>query len=227
MKIAFCLFGVSYGVKNRDFRHCWPNINSMLIEPFRDQGHEIEIYTSTYKFENDKIRNDFFTLINPSYNFFSNFEGSDGFTAKYALFNLLEKSDCDIVIVIRFDAHWSKKIAFENIDFTKFNFLFPEKGWYKSHQFTCDNFYIWPNNMTTIVKKAMLETYRFPRPQYVDTHGLMTKLKNYLSDQQINMISVIEQLSDINMFYTVCRNELPCRDVHLIHQEVKDRFNIK
>lgn len=229
MKIAFCFYGILYGVggrtgSSRNFSHCWPNIKKMLVDPFISQGHEVSLYFSSYPIEDEKQNNEFKTIVDPKNVFYSDFKNSDPFTAKYASFKILQKLKDEVIILTRSDIHWSKKIANENIDLNKFNFLFPEKGWWNTeHQFTCDNFYIWPSKMTRYVKKAMKETYAFPRGKpFVDTHALMFNLKKYVSEKRIHMISDVEELSDVNSFYTCCRSGLPKRDC--MHIEVEQRY---
>lgn len=229
MKIAFCFYGILYGMGGRtgsarNFSHCWPNIKSMLVDPFIAQGHEVSLYFSSYQITDANQYAEFKTIVNPKDVFYSNFENSDAFTAKYASFEILNNLKDDIIILTRSDVHWSKKIAEENINLKKFNFLFPEKEWWNTeHQFTCDNFYIWPSQMTKNVEKAMKETYAFPRGKpFVDTHALMFNLKKYISKKRIHMISDVEELSDVNSFYTCCRSGLPERDC--MHIEVKERY---
>jgi hypothetical protein len=195
----------------------------MLIQPFIKQGHEVEICVSSYAIENEQIKNDFFNLVKPNRVLFGDIKNSDPFTSKFALFDLFDDNS-DITIFTRIDAHWSKIICNENINFRKFNFLFPEKNWWNTeYKFTCDNFYIWPSYMTSKVKKAMSETYAFPRGKpLVDTHALMVKLRQYVTDNDIHMISTDEELSDVNSFYTCCRSGLPYRDC--IHNDVLNLY---
>ena len=229
MKIAFCFYGILYGLggrtgSSRDFNHCWPNIKRMLIEPFTLQGHQINIYFSSYPIENQENKKTFGEIVESKNVVYSEFENSDPFTAKYASFNILENINDDIIILTRSDVHWSKIIASQNINFDKFNFLFPEKDWWNTpYKFTCDNFYIWPKRMTKNVKKAMIETYGFPRGKpLVDTHALMFNLKKYISEEEIHIISDVEELSDVNSFYTCCRSGLPKRNC--MNKEVEERY---
>jgi hypothetical protein len=230
MKIAFAFYGILYGAggrtgSTRDFRHCWPNIHQTLVRPFIEQGHTVKKYFSSYKFFDRDIEGEFYELVNPDAVLLNDIQGSDPFTAKFALFDLLNNDENDVVIFTRSDVHWSKIMANENIDFTKFNFLFPEKGWWQTqYKFTCDNFYVWPNHMTPSVRKSMYETYGFPRGKpLVDTHALMVKLEEHISSDDMHLISNEEELSDVNSFYTCCRNGLPDREC--MHEEVRDRYN--
>lgn len=233
MKIGFVFYGITYGPggrtgSDRDFRHCWPNIKEMLVDPFVAQGHEVYLYLSSYFQENGPFWEELFKTFKPRHLVFSQMEGSDPFTCKGNCFAAFENdADLDMVIITRSDIHWSKKVAEHDIDFNKFNFLFPEgDGWWERAEFTCDNFYLFPFDMTPIVKEAIHDTYAWPRGKpLVDTHGLMTKLANYLPRDRMHIISKTPEISDVNSFYTCCRNGLPedGRGGH-IHPEVKERF---
>jgi len=238
VNIAFCFYGIIFGPggrtgSDRDFRHCWINIKKMLIDPFVAQGHVATIIFSGYRFEDKAIEQEFYDLVNPNMVYYSEFEGSDAFTTKKALIQGLSAESApryDQVIFTRSDIHFSKVMANETkIEWDKFNFLFKEKGWWEGHQFTCDNFYVFPSYMSTIVNLAMGETYAWPRGKpYVDTHGLLPKLSKYVRDDRINFISDTHEISDVNSYYTCCRSGLP-EDGRggFIHPEVKDRFGYR
>lgn len=236
MNILFGFYGILYGPggrtgSDRDWRHCWPNIQKMLIDPFLEQDHDYQLYFSSYPFANKDLEGEFENCVLPDGVFYSKFEGSDPFTAKGTLIDGLCAADyeqkADLVVFTRSDVHWSRKLADENIDFTKFNFLFKEKDWWESHSFSCDNLYVFPAKMLPMVRQAMHETYAWPRGKpYVDTHGLYVKLSKYLRKDQMHFISDVHETSDVNSFYTCCRNGLP-EDGRggFIHPEVRERFN--
>jgi hypothetical protein len=117
-------------------------------------------------------------------------------------------------------------MANENIDFTKFNFLFPELGWWDNHLFTCDNFYVIPKRYFEATRKAMEINYRRPRPEYVDTHGLLPCLELYIPREEFHFISNVHEISDINSYYTCCRSGLPENEERMKHinSRVKERF---
>ena len=236
MKIGFVFYGITYGPggrtgSDRDFRHCWPNIVEMLLDPFWDLGFEREIYFSTYPFTDKGIEKEFYDLVKPRKVVFSEMEGSDPFTTKGNCFGAFENdADLDLVCISRSDVHYSRKIADSiTVDcLDKFNFLFPEgDGWWQRAHFTCDNFYLFPFKMTPVVKEAIHDTYAWPRGKpLVDTHALMDKLAEYMPTNRMNILSKTEEISDVNSFYTCCRSGLPedGRGGH-IHPEVKERFN--
>ena len=230
MKIGFAFFGITYGGggrgSDRDFRHCWPNIRRMLIDPYVERGHEAKVGFSTYPFTDPELYNQFFELVKPDRVEFSNLEGSTSFTSKLAALDMFDDKDVDVIILTRSDIHFSKVMADENIEYFKFNFLFPEEGWWTSHLFTCDNFYVFPAKMAPFVKQAMLETFNVDRPGEWDTHGLLTRLIKYVIPNYVNFISQAHELSDVNSFYTCCRALIPTyadRAKHM-HPEVRERF---
>jgi hypothetical protein len=154
-------------------------------------------------------------------------ENSNPFTTKGKCLTPLIDEDLDFVIICRIDMHFSKVIATDNIRFDKFNFLFKEKGWWESHRFTCDNFYMFPYAMLNSVDKAISETFCYPRGwPLVDTHGLYDKLTQYVSPNDIHFISETHELSDINSYYTCCRTLLPIGEERMkyLHPSVKERY---
>jgi len=234
MNIGVLFYGILMGGggrtgSERDYRHCWPNIEEMLITPFIDQGHKVAKFVSTYdRFNKKEDRDEFVNIVNPTKVVFSTFEGSDPFTAKGSSFEALYNvPELDVIIMSRLDVHWTKKLADENIDWFKFNFLFREKGWWESNKFACDNLYIWPHIITSWVKQAMHETYTFPRGKpLVDTHALPIKLGQYVPENMMHFISEEHFISDMNPYYTCCRNGLPEHEDRFkyLHPEVKERF---
>jgi hypothetical protein len=199
----------------------------MLIDPFVDKGHEYEIFFSTYPFTDSEIEKSFYDTVKPNRVQFSNLEGSDAFTTKYASFeNFVDRDDLDLIVFCRNDMHFSKVIAEENVDYKKFNFLFKESGCWDDMRFSTDNFYIFPQRFASFAKEAVGKTYCWPRgaPHY-DTHGLYTKLIEYISEEDIHFISETHEFSDVNSFYTLCRTDLPSDGRGIgIHPEVLERF---
>ncbi len=229
MKIGFAFYGITEGTDpktgySRDFRHCWNNIQQYLIRPFVEKGHEAIIYASTYPFKDASTEKEFFSLVNPKKVVMSHFESSDAFTAKSALHNAFDGEDLDLIIFTRFDIHFHQDMSQLNIDYDKINFLFPEgDGWWERAMFTCDCFYIWPHRLSNDVKTAMRDTYGWPRgTQYPDTHGMINKLIQRIAPENIYMMSMEPQISNVNKFYTLCRPnvpEHPCK-----HPDVRAKY---
>jgi hypothetical protein len=232
MRLGFSFFGIIHGAggrtgSDRDFRHCWPGLKRDLIDPFIDLGHTAKIYFSGYPIHDTSIEKEFYDLVKPDRVNYSHFANSDPFTAKFAAFNNFMDDDIDVVIFTRSDIHFSRIMADEDIDFFKFNFLFPELGWWETHHFTCDNFYVVPKYYFKAFRDAMEETYAWPRGKpYVDTHGLWLKLCRYIPTENFHFISKVPEISDINSFYTCCRSGLPEGEDRMkhLHSDVKERF---
>ena len=235
MKLGFSFFGIIYGPggrtgSDRDFKHCWPDLKKDLIDPFVDLGHTSKIYFSGYRIRDNQIEKDFYDLVKPDKVNYSHQPESNPFTTKYAAFNNFMDEDIDAIVFTRSDIHFSKIMAKENIDFTKFNFLFPELDYWDSNKFTTDNFYVIPKMYFKQTLQAMEDTYAWPRGKpFVDTHGLWEKLANYISEDNFHFISQVHEKSDVNSFYTLCRSELPINDerIRKIHPAVAERFNYK
>jgi hypothetical protein len=233
MKIGFVFYGIPYGEGSKtekDFRHCWPGIKKDLIDPFVSKGHIAKVYASIYPIEDKKVEKEFYDMLQPEKVYYSNFEGSDPFTCKGAAFNAFENEDLDFIIFTRLDIHFSKIIANENINFDKFNFLYPEGGrgsdyWWEILRFTTDNFYAWPHKFTWQVKESLLKTYRNLRPESPDTHPLIHKLLLKIGNENIHFISNIPEPSDVSSYYTLCRDGIPTSQ--LMHTEVIKRFYLK
>lgn len=230
MKIGFAFYGIAHGTDKktgytRDFRHCWPNINRMLIQPFINKGHEAVIFASTYKIEDPQVDTEFYNTLKPKVVVYSDFETSDAFTSKGRLHDAFaDEKDLDLIIFTRTDIHFSQVIADLPIAYDKFNFLFPEgDGWWDRARFACDCFYIWPHKYSKEVCDSMRETYGWPRgTQYPDTHGLINFLAKRIQLTQMHMISGKPAISNVNEFYTLCRRDVP--DHPCFHPEVRERF---
>lgn len=232
MKIAFSFHGKLYGetVKSgvthvKDFRHCWPNLKTKLIDPFIEQGHEAVVYISSYEIDDPVIKNEFFDIVKPERVVYSSEEGSSPLTCKFAAFeNFVD--DVDFIVYTRNDVHFNRIMANENIDFDKFNFIFPEGRrdgfWWTQRRFVCDMVMMWPHRLTPIVKQAMMEMKEWPRAGHIDTHGFWLKLIQYLPDSEIHFISQYPEPSDVNSFFTTCRSELPREP--LINSEIWQKY---
>jgi hypothetical protein len=230
MRLAIAFFGILYGKGgktgcDRDFRHCWPNIERMVVQPYRDAGHDVKLFFSSYPFEDKAIEQEFYDMVKPDKIVFSQLAGSDAFTSKTALFQtFMNDSSVDTIIYTRADMHWNKKFIDTNINYDRFNFLFKERDWWQSHMYACDNLYIFPQHMSEATLRAMLDDHASPAKS-IHKHELPRFLMRYINPDQINFMSKEHQYSDMNNFYTLCRNELrpECRG-EFMHPDVAERF---
>jgi hypothetical protein len=224
MKFTLIFFGQTYSIGRHgqqvDFRHCWGNIEKMLIKPLQQQGHDIKIMASTYPFDDKDVEKDFYNMVKPYKVQFSDFTNSNKSTTKCASFDLIENED-DVILLTRFDIHFKKEFPFHFVDTNKFNFLNPEGNlWWKTSQYTNDNLYIWSNSFTSLVKKALFEC-RFDR-QYLDTHALYKYLIKYITIDNIHFISNLEEWSGDTSLYSLCIPDVLWKND--VEPEVRKRF---
>jgi len=229
MKIGIGFYGITEGTDprtgySRDFRHCWSNIQQCVIQPYKDAGHDVKIYASTYSFNDASTEKEFFKLVNPTKVVLSQFEGSDAFTAKSKLHDAFDGEDLDVIIFTRFDIHFHQDMSKLSIDYDKINILFPEDPkWWESHRFVCDCFYVWNHKFSPQVRDAMIETYGWPRGTfYPDTHGILNFLVPKVGVENIHLMSHECQISNVNTFYTLCRPDVPEHSCK--HPDVRKKY---
>lgn len=228
MKIGFVFYGISEGKDPRtgyeyDFSHCWDNLKRTLIEPFVRNGNDYSVYVSTYE-SSEETKEKLIQTYNPKKIVYSDFNNSDSFTTKGALFSCLEGEDLDFVVATRMSIHFSRIIANENVNYDKINLLFPEAGgWWENYNFACDGLHMWNHRYTNIMKESIFENYGWPRgTAYPDTHGVINFLLKRIPIDEINMVSLTPENSNCNSFYTLCR---PAEFGHkFFNEEVKERF---
>jgi hypothetical protein len=227
VKVLVSIFGLiynGYGEKGfKDIRHCWDNIKNKIIVPLETAGHEVSINIITQETADPIIENEIIDFIKPS-NFVKVYEiPHGGYTTKLKALEILQDSEQNFNILTRADIHFTDKPIIEHLNFNKFNFLFPERGWWLDTKFTTDNFYAWDNRYSNIVYQAMKET---KYDHCTSTHNMYHRLSQYLKSEDYNFVSMDEELSDINTFYTLCRggHHLDHPDFSCMHNEVFERY---
>lgn len=226
MIFGLALFGIFHGYhgrtgSSRDFRHCFPNIHRMIVEPLQKQGHVVKVFVCTYPIQEHDASQAFFDIVKPEHVVWCEFSGSNQYTTKSRLFEcLVDRPELDVIIYSRCDMHYSISIDELSIDWEKFNFLFREKDHWENLRYATDNIYIWPHRMTAIVRKAMSDAIAASCARgRVDTHNLYNFLTSYVSPEDVHFVSDVHALSDVNIFYSICRNDLPDRPC--LHPEVR------
>jgi hypothetical protein len=212
------------GPKYYDMRHCFPSTQRMIIDPLRQQGHDVRTFYCTYPIHDAELLKDFYEMVDPLKVEWCEFAGSTQFTTKTGLFKCFkDDKDLDLVIFARGDIHYSIPIDKMSLDTTKFNFLYREKNHWDNLRYTCDNIYVWPHHMTPLIEKAMADTICTARAQgRVDTHNLYSLLCQYLSSDEIHFIFDEHLWSDVNTVYSCCLRTLAQRPN--LHPEVRERF---
>lgn len=229
MIIGLALYGIFHGYHTNagsaaDFRHCFPNTRRMIIDPLREQGHVVKTFVCTYPILDPEALRDFHAMVDPVKVEWCDFTGSSQYTTKTGLFKTFaEEKDLDVVIFARCDIHYANPINRLSFDMEKFNFLFREKNHWHNLKYATDNIYMWPHRTTPVIRKAMIETISTARSQgRRDTHNLYNVLSHHLSGDDIHFVSEVHALSDVNIFYSLCRSHLPDRPC--LHPEVRERF---
>ena len=143
MKIGINLVGVSYnnaleGGRLRDYESSIQNLYKNVVNPLRDEGHEVKFYLFSYSNEKqDKIIKDYspaikYTFVEPQLNKLGGGDkvgnGMKVMTVSYL--NSLQQmynEDLDLVISTRYDINFFRNPFEEyNYDFTKCSFLWRE-----------------------------------------------------------------------------------------------------
>ena len=203
MKIGICLTGVCYDTnRSKDWRKCVDNIK-------RTFG-DVEYYITTY---NTQFNTDIINVYNPK-----KIQFLDGGTQRSTYIKSLENiknEDVDFLICTRFDILFKKNINELNLDYTKFNFLFKEKGnWDRivngvNVRFVTDNFFAFPikykNIFTNCIKgldnSKYLVNNLLNHPLTFMHHIYDGSEPKLIDNVEYHFISEIEENSNINSFY--------------------------
>ena len=121
----------------------------------------------------------------------------------------LRGQDLDFVISTRFDIHFHRIVKDINLDYTKFNALFKEKGWWhwwSPKKFTTDNFFAFPYSMLEDFISVLYDLYRNPpRRKCTDLHQVFYKMQKKIGEDKTNIVSNVDELSHKkNLFYSLC-----------------------
>lgn len=140
MRVAICFKGVHFmnGSHNWyvDFEQQVPNFNEKILTPLKDQGHQVDIFLSTYHFSDEKTQR-LQELYSPvSLCFIDFIENEERYTAQYRhhlnLYQNVLKYQADnsvqydCVITTRFDIEMNKAITEFNYDYSTFNINFKQ-----------------------------------------------------------------------------------------------------
>ena len=211
MNIALIFAGISFGHKSdRDFNHCFPNIDRNLIQPLREE-HSVYNYVVTY--DNDRM-DEVTKLLNPKRLTSIPFEGGAQNTTRKLAVDMLDGEDLDFYIMSRFDVHFTKHLKDFNIDYNKFNFTSPEgDGYWDREKWVGDTFYAWPKRLHEGVKIAYNELMKH-HPSHM--HNFYNIVSSIIDTEDIHFMSTVPQLSG-HLLTNICtkdyadrlRNKIP------------------
>ena len=220
MNVGIIFAGISFGYKSdRDFNHCFPNINRNLVEPLR-LNHNVTNYVMTY--DNDRM-DEVTKLLNPKKLVSIPFEGSKQNPTRTASLSLTSGDDIDFYFMTRFDVHYNKSLEDFNIDWDKFNFTSREgNGHWERERFVGDTFYAWPSRLHDQVIQGFADLAKYD-PNHM--HNFYSILTSIMGEQNIHFMSEEHQLSG-HLLTNCCtrdytdrlRNKIP------INEEILARF---
>jgi hypothetical protein len=202
MNIALIFAGISFGHKSeRDFNHCFPNIDHNLIQPLKKE-HSVYNYVMTY--DNDRM-DEVTKLLNPKRLASIPFEGSKQNPTRVAAVKITEDDDrIDFYIMSRFDVHYNKPLKDFNLDWDKFNIVSREgNGHWENQQFVGDTFYAWPKRLHKQVVKGFDELVNFD-PNHM--HNFYSILAPIMGAENIHFMSEEPQLSG-HLLTSICTRD--------------------
>jgi len=202
MKVGILLNGISHGT-GRIFNDCYENILDTVINPFKIDN-DVEVFLSTYTSE---FIGEVIKTYSPKKHKAMPIAGSDPITTYIRGLRLLTKEDVDVIISSRFDIHFNMNVVDLDIDYDKINFLFKEKDWHKDpYYFVTDNLFVFPkkylNDFIDGIIKLLTDP---PRVGCRDMHGIYKNMMDLVGEDNLNIISDVEELSHDNTFYYLKR----------------------
>ena len=210
MKLGISLIGISHLVHDqrwpvsRSYTTCFENFYNELYNPL-EKRFNITNFTTTYFSGKEK---EIIETYKPKSSLFLTMEGSHQIKTFIKAIDLVEKENLDYHIFTRFDIFFKKdKIKSLSIDLNKFNFLCKEKGYWDSHNFVNDCFYVFPSRFIPQLKRACINLINEPpRPGLMDMHGLYKFLHNDESVRySLHFMTDKHHLSSENEIYSLVR----------------------
>jgi len=223
MKIGINLVGVSYNDgtigRYRNFEDAFDGFMSNVINPLKEEGHEIYFYIFTYdSIKRDEIIKSYSPIIkseftHPNYNGYGGGDklpnGIKMISAAYisSLKQLLNQN-LDLIISTRFDINFFKNPFKEyQYDFTKCNFLWREPE-FTHLPIVNDTFIVFPYSMTQNLIDAIIEMETNP-PNGVGVamHNLYLPMVNQVGEDRVQWVcdEFVNAIS--NNLYKLMRHE--------------------
>jgi hypothetical protein len=156
MKVAVGLFGIHYvgnlnhwmGWKHGvDYRETYHNQFTHIYS-----NHEVKYYSATYYSDIQTELMDDYNFTSITFSEIDNSSETNQWVKRSKAFKntikliLEDKSDCDLVILSRYDLHFKESFHSLDIDFNKVNFLCGAR-WAEDSDLVDDNFYCIPKHL--------------------------------------------------------------------------------
>jgi hypothetical protein len=223
MKIGINLVGVSYndgssGGRYRNYQDSADNFFYNIVEPLKNQGHEISFYLFSYENEKQKEIEETYlpckksTFLDTAYNTLSSGDKINGIKIMSLVYiNSLQEllsEHLDLVISTRFDIDFLKNPFTEfDYDFQKFNFLSIEPE-YTSLPIVNDTFMVFPHSMVSNLINAIyqMETQP-PFGINIAMHNLYIPMADQVGKDNIKIVCDNMYLSKEQILYRLTRHE--------------------
>jgi hypothetical protein len=221
LKIGINLVGVSYndGIfgRYRNYKDAINEFFAHIINPLKEEGHEISFYLCTY--DNIKIKElekDYqpknLVIAPSSYNQLGGGDKVGNFKAISSIYIVsleqIRNQDLDLVISTRFDIKFLKNPFKEyNFDFTKFNFLWREPE-FTHLPIVNDTFVVFPYNMLGNVIDSIHEIELNP-PQNINVamHNWYLPMVNQVGSDKVQWVEEKFINTITNNLYILTRHE--------------------
>ena len=224
MKIGINLVGVSYnnakeGGRLRDYENSIQNFYTNVVNPLRQDGHEVQFYLFSYKNEKqDKIVEDYYptvkhTFIEQQLNKLGGGDrvgnGMKVMTVSYLnSLQQLYNEDLDLVISTRYDINFFRNPFKEyDYDFTKCSFLWREPE-FTDLPIVNDTFIVFPYKMLESFFDAVVEMETNP-PHGVNSgmHNLYLPMVNQVGEENVVWLDDEFKSAVDNTLYKLERTE--------------------
>jgi hypothetical protein len=223
MKIGINLVGVSYNDgtygRYRNYQDAIDNFYKYIVNPLRDDGHEVVFYIFTYdSIKRDEIIDAYQPLIrqeftHPTYN---SIGGGDVLPNGIKMISATDISslkqlltaDLDLVISTRFDINFFKN-PFEEYqyDFTKCNFLWREPE-FTDLPIVNDTFIVFPHSMTQNLIDTIIEMeLNPPHGVNVAMHNIYLPMINQVGKDNVQWVCDEFVNTINNTLYKLMRHE--------------------
>ena len=224
MKIGINLVGVSYnnakeGGRLRDYENSIQNFYTNVVNPLRQDGHEVQFYLFSYKNEKqDKIVEEYYTTVKHTFieQQLNKLGGGDRvgngmkvMTVSYLnSLQQLYNEDLDLVISTRYDINFFRNPFKEyNYDFKKCSFLWREPE-FTDLPIVNDTFIVFPYKMLESFFDAVVEMETNP-PHGVNSgmHNLYLPMVNQVGKKNVVWLDDEFKSAVDNTLYKLERTE--------------------
>lgn len=208
MKIGINFVGVSYGGdRASNWIYCYHRIQQRVIKCWRDLGHDVKIYCTTYHNELEDL---LLKEYSPNKHQLFDYGGSDRRLTQKASYEQLRGEDLDFVITARFDVIFNHNITEYNIDYNKLNVLFKEgeQRWEKNN-LTADVLFMFPYSMLEDMIDIMQSHYDNPISNHACLHHTYERMRLKKGDDAVHFMTDDTCMSyndPSNTHYTVIRH---------------------